>query len=373
MNITFQLSAFVDITEDLLLKIYEEQSPNAEVHSETLSAPHSAIETVIVTGLDTVTHRVKLIGADTDIVYGEFVKQATIDLVTFTKPQKFTIGDGQPGTPVAGTSSYQNDLLIGLTADEDFIYNRTGYGNNILGLTYTFNSGTGTIQLMAGDQWNGDPAPDQVWITFTPKSVTQTVNDSVVGKLFGGFVDVSGSQNYIPSHLRKLIRLTPSSSYNFTGSIPVGYNHSFNQVGSGSATINFNNAPLLWNGGTVTSLSMPQGSTAAFTFDGTNWNCTNYTGSVGVTAFARIDGAGSATIGNPATDQLYTISLVTPQPDADYLPICTLRGQSTDFSLDNDVSFVTRERTTNSFKIALREYANADQSLVLDYILIRNN
>ena len=75
---------------------------------------------------------------------------------------------------------------------------------------------------------------------------------------------------------------------------------------------------------------------------------------------------GSQVIGDVAGDQLFTVTI----PDvgtADYYVIGSLKSNSTNFDADDDVSWVWREPTSTSFKIAIRELAAVQQNLTFYY------
>lgn len=80
---------------------------------------------------------------------------------------------------------------------------------------------------------------------------------------------------------------------------------------------------------------------------------------------------GSYNLGNvPGSDGFYNIS-IPDQPDNNYTIIGTMRGLNTNLDFDNDVSWVVGKFQNNQFQLAVREYANAAQNLVFDYLLIR--
>lgn len=86
----------------------------------------------------------------------------------------------------------------------------------------------------------------------------------------------------------------------------------------------------------------------------------------------RILYVASYPIGDISTDKLVTVThsqnIVVP-----YMPVCTLRGKSADWDDDNDVMFVVRNVSANSFQVAIREVSNNVQNLELDYMLVRKN
>lgn len=382
MIIKYVLSEYPALLEDLVAKVYEVYPigiPEAEVGSVPVPAPHNAPVLITFTGLDRVVHRVKLIGVTTGIEYHSYYEEPSENIVTIFDPIHFKIGDGGANTPAADTSVAVIPELVGLT-ENDFIVNKTGYGNLIPELHFVFDTDTGSIMLVSPDVFSGEGGGDEYWITKKPKAVSNLVNDSVVGKLYGGFLNVTSSVNYQASDLRKLVRMNgPNAIYTFAFGVvvPVGYQHCFTNFGHDSGgtpnpKIRFQNGPLLWGSSILTEIEIPFTSTYSFTFDGVTWNCTMYTdNSIQLPTFARIVYAGFKVIGDVNVDKFVQVD-IPAQIDTNYIPVCTMRGEG-DPNKNNDISYITYGKTVNSFAVAIREYSRDTQNLVLDFIIIKIN
>ncbi len=380
MNINYQISAS-DKTEDFVAKVYEAVSPNAEVGSISVPAPHTAPFSVSFTGLDLVTHVVRLIGVTTGTVWHKYTVQPTANIVTIFDDIKFKIGDGKLNTPTAGEDTYQNDILKGFTTDQFNIY-RNGYGFLFPDIHFSFDSEAGVITLLNGDQFGDE---EEFLIAMKPQAITNAVNDSVVGKQFGGngteteiYIDVNTTVNYDPSHLRHIIRLAgASANYVFpTGAaIPIGYIFRVTNFGayadpSDKGKITFDNAPLLWGNTTKTELDIQFTGTYEFEFDGANWNCTMYNVPQ-ETPGATIVYAQSVILGLMThTDQLFTVTI----PYQGALPNFRVIGNLVslnDWNQDNDVSFVIANKTSTSFDIGIKRYASTSKNLGFDFIIVK--
>lgn len=80
---------------------------------------------------------------------------------------------------------------------------------------------------------------------------------------------------------------------------------------------------------------------------------------------------GSLTIGDiPDPEGIFT-AVIPDQGGTNYRVVGSLRGISASHAIDNDVSWVVRELTAESFKISIREYAAVGQNLVFDYIIVK--
>ncbi len=216
----------------------------------------------------------------------------------------------------------------------------------------------------------------QGWtIIKKPSIVTTPVNDSVVGKGFGGFIDVVADIDYAASHLRKVIRFSGTGNYTFPvgAEIPLHYNHVFNNFGTEGSTpqINFNNGLLLYGASPKSSLIVPFGSTVWLTWDGTNWNCTvMQAGAVSTGPVAGdVVGLGSYVMGDVATgDNYFTVTHGLAIPYA-YRVFGVLRGTSATKAADNICNWAVFDLLNNSFKVTITEQYNGVQNITFDYEL----
>lgn len=327
MVLKYHISSYPALLESMWARIYEADSGGLVYEEEIVERDingdpdpgggHQVPYTVTANGLDKVVHIVRLY-TNGGILLHQYNAEPKVDIVTVFNPIRFIIGDGGLYTPLAGTSSFQHPNLVGLTTDE-FIVHRNGVGELHPETHYTFTPGTGEIVLsQIGDVWNGsDGTYDQVTIRLKPSVVSTVVNDSVVGKWFGGFVDISASRDYLSSDLRKLLRFSGSPTYTFPalGAIPIGYIFVFTNFGtaSGVGVVQFLNAPLKWKNTTKTTFNVGEYCEAAFVFDGAQWNVVYIT-----TSAASLGGdvpnyypikAGETYIGDVAVnDPVYPIS-----------------------------------------------------------------
>lgn len=382
MVIKYTISEYPALAEGLVAKVYEVYAtgiPEAEVGSIAIPAPHNAPVEIVFPGLDTMVHRVKLIGVTSGIEFHSYYEQPRRDTVTIFDAIRFKIGDGGGLTPAAGASDYTNPALIGVSIN-DLLVHKNGYGYLLPGTQYGFDSTTGKISLPVPETFSGDGGGDEYLITRKPSVISELVNDSVVGKLYGGFVDIAAPTNYIAAHLRKLIRLAGVNAiYTFPvgASIPVGYQHCFTNFGAYALVtdkpkVRFLNAPLKWGNGTVTEVEVPFSATYSFTFDGAQWNCTMFTENSTLPAtapFAKIVYANSQHIGDINVDSFFTID-IPEQPNTNYWPLGNLRGIGNDPNYDNDIFFITYDKRVDSFKIAVREVTYVIQNLMFDFIIV---
>jgi hypothetical protein len=314
MVLKYHISPYPALEEPMWVRIWEAESDGvgAHVYEEELADPHDAPRTITVNGLDKVVHIVRLY-TDSGTLLHEYNAEPKTDLIEVFDPIRFKIGDGGEYTPPEGTSVFSHPLLVGL-ADNEFIIHRNNYGELFPGIHYTNDEeGAWTLE-QEGDVFNEN---EEFTIRLQPKVISTTVNDSVVGKWFGGFVDVSASRDYLATDLRKLIRLSGSPTYTFPalGAVPIGYIFIFTGFGTaaGTGVVQFLNAPLKWKNTTKTTFSIEDYCTAAFVFDGTVWNVVWITASaeaVGAGPVAGdILGSGEVVIGDlPPNDPLYTVT-----------------------------------------------------------------
>lgn len=376
MEINYHISPSA-LTEDFIIKIYEAQAPTAEVATLTAPALHTSPFSVSFTGLDKIPHILKMFGATSGTLLHSFDDLPTENVVTIFDDIKFKIGDGGALTPIAGTSAYIDPVLAGLTIDDLNVWrNGTFYYPN----QYTYDP-SGEIDLIYPDVFSDT---EEWLITRKPKAVTTQVNDSVVGKQFGGnstipemYIDVNTTVNYAPAHLRHLIRLSgANANYVLTGAIPIGYIFRVTNFGpyadsSDKGKVTFDNAPLLWGNTTKTELDIQFTGTYEFEFDGTNWNCTMYN-VVQETPGAQIVYATTVILGTmTTTDKLFTVTIpfmgVMP---VSYLVIGNLLSLN-DWNQDNDVSFVIANRTSTSFDVSIKKYTSTSKTLGFMFVIVK--
>lgn len=379
MEIFYQISPSLN-TEDFIVKVYEAQAPDAEVGSITIPAPHTAPYSISFTGLDKVPHILRMFAATSGTLLHNFDDLPTENVVTIFDDIRFRIGDGGEFTPNAGESSYTNPVLEGLSIDDLQVF-RNGYGFLYPGIHFTKATESDQIALVFPDKFGDE---EEFLITRKPKAVKTQVNDSVVGKQFGGnsaipemFIDVNTEVNYQPSHLRHLIRLAgANANYVLTGAIPIGYIFRVINFGpyaspSDKGKVTFDNAPLLWGSTPKTSLDIQFTGTYEFEFDGTNWNCTMYN-VVQETPAAQIVYAATVDLGQmTATDQLFTINIPFMTGVNDYRVIGNFVSNSGNWNADNDVMFVITNKLSTSFSLGVRRIASGTQKLKFDFIIVK--
>ncbi len=376
------------IPNDFVAKVWEAESdgPGGEVYtSPTIPAPHAAPYELTISGLDRVTHILRLYDAVTDELIHEYTAEPKVDLTTVFDPIRFKIGDGGPNTPIAGTGVYQNDLLIGLNANE-YIIHRNNYGELHPGIHYQIGLDIDGVPdgswelLQVGDVFNGDPG-EEFTIRRQPQNISAVVNDSVVGKWFGGFVDIAASRDYLSTDLRKLLRFTGTCTYTFPvgGTIPIGYNFVFTHFGTsnGIGTVQFLNAPLKWGGTTKTTFAVNRYCEAAFSFDGTQWNVVYITSSaeaLGSSNPGDILGVGEVVLGNiPTNDTLYTVTH-SKAIVGDYKVFLSLQGTAATAGIDNNTQVAWYHHASdkpNKFMMMVGEISSSVQNLTICYLLIK--
>jgi hypothetical protein len=376
MEINYHISPSVN-TEDFIIRIYEAQAPDAEVATLTIAAPHTAPYSVSFTGLDKVPHILKMFGATSGTLLHSFDDLPTENVVSIFDDIKFKIGDGGALTPAAGTSAYIDPVLAGLAATDINVFRN---GTFFYPTQYTFNP-AGEIDLIYPDIFSDT---EEFLVTRKPKAVTTQVNDSVVGKQFGGnttipemFIDVTTTVNYTPSHLRHLIRLSGvNANYVLTGAIPIGYIFRVTNFGpyadvSDKGKVTFDNAPLLWGNTTKTSLDIQFTGTYEFEFDGTNWNCTMYNVQQ-ETPGATIVYKGSVVLGTMSTaDQLFTVSIPYMGVAPDYVVVANLVSDGSGWNADNDISWVICNKTSTSFGVGITRLNTVTKKFILDFIIVK--
>lgn len=79
----------------------------------------------------------------------------------------------------------------------------------------------------------------------------------------------------------------------------------------------------------------------------------------------------SKKIGN-VTSNSYSIVISIPDVGtSNYQVVGSIRSNSTNFNLDNNIFHNTREHTATSFRLCLREMSNDDQNISFDYFLVK--
>jgi len=385
------------ITEDFVVRIYEAESGAQVVPDITLvekngsgvptpGAGHQVIETIIQSGLDSVVHIIRMYGAVSANLLHEYETEPLSEsLVTIFAPIQFKIGDGGANTPAVDTDTCTTPELAGLTEDQ-FTIHRNNYGFLLPDIPanpifhFTFNTGTGEWQLQGGDLFGAD---EEFTIQRHPQAVTTVINDSVVGKLFGGFVDVSANTSYDIAHLRKLIRFSGSPVYTFAAldEIPEGYIFAFQHFGSsGTPSISFLNGSLLWAGSPKTSIDIPRYSEGAFVWDGTNWNVvylseSTWVNGAGSVAAGTTLGVGRYNVGDvPPGDPIYTITH-NLAISGDYLVFWSIESNDvTTYFRNNKICGTWYHHATdkpNKFYISLQEVSAETQTLSIAWMAVK--
>lgn len=392
MVLKYQISPYPALTQNMVLKIWEAGSDGsgAEIYTETIpekngsgvptpGAGHQVINTIEVNGLDKVVHIVRLYSAVSAALLHEYNVEPKEDLVTVFDPIQFKIGDGGANTPLESDDTYQNDLLIGLS-DDDYLVHRNNYGFLIPGTHYTTDSGGGAWQLTSPDVFNPE---EEFTIVRKPAVITTVVNDSVVGKWFAGFVNISANTNYSSTHLRKLIRFSGTCAYTFqvSDTIPIGYAFVFQHFGTaGTGTVNFSNGTLLWAGSPKTSIAIPSYCEACFVWDGTNWNVVYISQSTFINTAAApqagdIIAVGSVSLGDvPAGDPIYTITH-NQNVSGDYKVFPSIQSNNAaTYFRDNKLGCCWYHHATdkpNKFYVSLQEISPEVQDITLCWLMVK--
>lgn len=396
-NINYTVGIYPALLQNMVVKIYEVDINGAtsEIGSTiiperngagvpTLGAGHQVPYQGVFSGIDNVTHEIRLYTASGTLL-DKYTGNPTTNVVNLFTPIRFRIGDGGTYTPAAGATAYVNPNMAGLAAT-DYIAIRTGYGPVIEAIHIANNVLGGFQLLQVGDVFSGDPAEEWT-IIRQPQVITNYVNDSVVGKQWGPtagnanmYVDVSSAVSCALTHLRKLIRLAGSAAvYSFdVGYVPpVGYPFRVTNFGAyvpGSAfpKVKFNNAPLLWGNTTKTELEIPPTGTAEFVWDGTSWNCSMYMQIPSTTPVANdIVYSGVYVIGD-LSENLFTITHGQNLAYA-YKAIVMIMSLNSNHGRDNTVCFAIRDAsfTANSFQVTMQEVFGEVQNVNLRYWLVK--
>jgi hypothetical protein len=388
MEIFYVIGTYPTLLQNMVAKVYEANAPSAEVSSitilekngsgvPTVGAGHQVNQNITFTGLDLVPHILRLFTASGTQLQ-EFNVLPTKDIVTLFDPVYFAIGDGGANTPAIGASSYVNTALAGLT-NTDIIIHRNG-SLQYPGIHFNTSPSGGFTLLQPGDIFSKD---EQVYIQRKPQSVSNYVNDSVVGKQWGPttgnanmYVDVANvSVDYAATHLRKLIRLSGNSGryyFRAASAIPIGYPFRFsNQVG-GTAIINFELAALKTPAGDVTTFNLASGQIAEFVYDGTKFNKTMDCNSI--PAGYAISGpyiTGQYTLTD--SDTLITISGFANQGTTNYTVLLSAEGYNSNWNDHNDLSYDIHNptKTATSFQIGIKRYGIPGMIIAFRYIIIK--
>ncbi len=368
------------LTEGFVLKLWEAQSDGsgAEVHTQTISAPHSSPVTITVNGLDRVVHIVRLYGATSGNLLHESNYEPTVESTSIFAPIHFKVGDGDPDTPAAGQPICVTPELANVQP-ENFLIHRNNYGYLKESIHFSFDDSTGEWELLGGDVFG---ANEEFTIIKVPSSVTTPVNDSVVGKWFADFVNVSANTNYSNSHLRKLIRFTGSPTYTFqvSDTVPIGYAFVFQNSGTGTAIIKFDNGSLRWPSVNKTQVSLPTKCEACVVWDGTNWNVVYMNQSTWVDGAASptagtIMGVGSYNVGDVASgDPSYTITH-NLAISGDYMVLFSIEtNTAASYVRNNKVCGTWWHHATdkaNKFYVSLQEISSETQDVSISWMIVK--
>lgn len=388
MVLKYQLSPYPGLMEDMIVRIWESDSdgPGQEVYTQVLpqaiGGGHPNIQTIIASGLDLRPHRVRLHSVTSNTLLHFYEAEPRIDVVTVFTPIRFKIGDGGALTPIAGATQYTNPIFAGMTTDE-FIVIRNNWGALHPVTHYTFDEPNTTINLVGADQFH---IFEEWTILMQPKAIPTLVNDSVTGKWFGGFVDITANTSWSSNHLRKLIRFKAHNvNFAFDTPPPIAYAIVFQNFGPNSPQVGrilFNNAPLLWGTGTVGFIDLPLYSECAVTWDGTNYNIiyfsdTSWATSATVIQPGQIIGIGSQSFGDiPLGD---TNQVITHNRNivGDYMVFLSRRAaNASTANADNDIQIswwhhLNATLKANSFNVCLGDPFSSIQNVTICYQLIK--
>lgn len=381
------------ITEDFILKLWEAGSdtPQADVWETTLvekdsggtptaGAGHQVDEAIVANGLDNVVHIARLYGATSgNLYFGPQNIEPGVDTVTIFSPIRFKIGDGGANTPAAGQPDCVTPDLTGLNADTDFVITRNNYGDLFPGIHFTFDSSSATWSLLNGDVFND---MEEFTIIRQPSKITTVVNDSVVGKWFGGFVDVNSNISFDATHLRKLIRFNATANYSFDTPPPIGYGIVFqNFKDAATGTVKFNNAGLKWGSTTKASIDLPPYSEACFTWDGTNWNVVYLSQSSWINNTTTIQpgttiSVGETLVGDVAGgDPIFTVTH-NLNISGDYKVFLSIRSNAeATYFRNNKVGstwwHMEDGTKKDRFKFSLQEISGETQNLSVSWLIVK--
>ena len=387
MVLKYQISPYPALMEDMIVKIWEAESdePGAEVYTQNIpqdmGGGHSSINTITVNGLDLVVHIVRLFAVTSGNKLHEYTAEPKVNVVTVFTPIRFKIGDGGDFTPGVGDSEYINPILEGMS-NNDYLVMRNNQGLLFPDLHYFPNPGANKFALQAGDVFS---AVDEFTILMQPSVIQNTVNDSVVGKWFKGFVDVAASTDYEAAHLRKLIRFTGTAPYNFITAPPKHYGFCFQNFANATVgTINFTNAPLKLGAVEVSTLTLPNLCEACFVFDGDNWNVVylvksnDLAGGVVAIPNGTVLGTGNFNVGaivgsDPVYDIIHNLAIA-----GDYNVQISLKSNAEAGYFNNNKVCSTWWHhegvgmKPNRFRVSLQRNDAATTSLSISWVIFKN-
>jgi len=383
-------------TENFLVRVWEAASDGVSAWLDettlvekngagvpTPGAGHQVSEPVIFSGRDNVTHIIRIYGVTSSNLYAEFRYEAMTALATVFMPLRFKVGDGGPDTPAADQDTCTTPELMGLTTDE-FIIHRNNYGDLHPATHFTKAENSDTWQLVNPDQFGLN---EEFTIKRLPQVITTVVNDSVVGKWFGGFLDVAANTNYDAAHLRKLIRFAGQCTYTFqlADTIPIGYAFVFQNFGTPSGTntctVQFLNGNLKWGNTTKTTIDLPLYFGAAFVWDGTQWNVIYYYDSRVVNATTTpagtVMGVGLHFIGDIAAgDPVYTVTHNLNITGEYHVWLQVKSNDGTTAFRDNKLCHTWWHETVtatkkNQFKFSVQEISGETQNVSVVWVILK--
>ncbi|HYD92581.1 MAG TPA: hypothetical protein VEA37_13975 [Flavobacterium sp.] len=386
MVLKYQISAYPTLMEDMVVRIWEAESdgPGGWVYEQVIpedgGGGHPNKTTIIANGLDRVVHIVRLFTAS-GVELHSYNEEPKVEVVTVFDPIRFKIGDGGDLTPAAGTISYTDPVLEGL-GDDDYEIHRNNYGILFPNVHYTTDSVLGRWSLIPADQFGEN---EEFTIKRKTQVITNVTNDSVVGKLFKGKIDVNVNMDYNATHLRNLLCFSGSVEYTFTNlvAVPKFYLFSFQHFGAaGVCKINFNNGDLIWAGANKDTIDIPQYTQGAFVWDGVNWNVVYISNSAFVNAGTMAPNTivgtgvfayGDVHVGDPARPVIHNLNI-----DGDYNVVLCIKSNTAALAHRNDRCQVTwyHDATVsvkkNRFWIMMDEITGGEvQDLSISWVIIK--
>lgn len=193
MNLTVRIGTS-SIPHDFIVKALEYQSNltySAVVPDQTVVQPHTVPVGVVFTGLDRRSHRIEIWDAVTNQLLSWEAATPDTSSITFDLPIIFTVGQGSP-YPNDGANTF--NLAGVLSAGTEIAeVEKFGAGSLIPTTEWTYNPTSQDFTLQ-GSYVFGDG--ERYTLRPRPATITTPVNDSVVGKIVGGFVDVFSPRTY---------------------------------------------------------------------------------------------------------------------------------------------------------------------------------
>lgn len=141
----FNLSAAPGVTGYIGIKFYEASAPTVEVASQQIAGPHTAEVQVIQTGLNPVSHIIKIYDTPGFPTLGTLLHEFWFDVRsnTVTNERRFyTVGGAGATDPAAGGTTITDSYLNGKTITGAF---KAGYGIMQPTTDYTINPSGGII------------------------------------------------------------------------------------------------------------------------------------------------------------------------------------------------------------------------------------